>query len=329
MRLLAADPRWSAHRGRPPPRGRGAACPPRYRRRPSRGACAERRASRARGPDGRTCVRFSELEGTSVGVWGAGREIGSFASQLARRLPAARIVAAAFDDLPRAPPSVRRSGPPTRASSGRRRVARGAIGLRGRGALARGLDHRPELRELRAAGVPVTTATSLWLAEHGGAGVIGSPGTKGKSTTAALACHSLVPRVAGAALAGNIGVPALDLLDDSEAPELVVLELSSYQIADLQAGPEVALITNLVRRAHRLARLRAGLPRGQAADARAPGGARRRCCTARDAAARREPTGCRSCVLFGLRRRMGRDPRRVLAEARRAARAGGRAAAAR
>src|SRR6202142_4687730 len=45
-------------------------------------------------------MRFSELDGARVGVWGAGREARSFADQLARRLPSARIVAAAFDAPP-------------------------------------------------------------------------------------------------------------------------------------------------------------------------------------------------------------------------------------
>ncbi len=92
----------------------------------------------------------------------------------------------------------------------------------------------------------VTTPTSLWLAEHGSEGVIGVTGTKGKSTTAALTHHLALAAGRSASLAGNIGVPALDLLD-SEPAELVVLELSSYQIADLQRGPEVALYTNLYR----------------------------------------------------------------------------------
>ncbi len=106
--------------------------------------------------------------------------------------------------------------------------------------------HRPELFALRAAGTPVTTATSLWLAERGGAGVIGVTGTKGKSTTAALIAH--LARAAGVTtdLAGNIGVPALDLLDAPPA-ELAVIELSSYQIADLASGAEVAVVTNLYR----------------------------------------------------------------------------------
>ncbi len=92
----------------------------------------------------------------------------------------------------------------------------------------------------------MTTATALWLAERGGGGVIGVTGTKGKSTTAALVCH--LARVAGrpAQLAGNIGVPALDLLDEEPA-DVTVVELSSYQTADLQTGPEVALVTSLFR----------------------------------------------------------------------------------
>ena len=86
----------------------------------------------------------------------------------------------------------------------------------------------------------------MWLAEHGSAGVIGVTGTKGKSTTAALAFH--LARAAGRStqLAGNIGVPALDLLDAPPA-EVTILELSSYQIADLDTGTEVALVTNLFR----------------------------------------------------------------------------------
>ncbi len=196
-------------------------------------------------------MRFSELDGASVGVWGAGREISSFADQLARRLPSARIAAAAFDAPP--PADVRDT---LRAPDARILIARGAGDVDELVATLSGCDvvvrspgvsiYRPELQALRAAGTPVTTATSLWLAEHGGAGVIGVTGTKGKSTTAALAFH--LARSAGrtARLAGNIGVPALDLLDGERA-EVTVLELSSYHTADLQTGPEVALVTSLYR----------------------------------------------------------------------------------
>ena len=178
-----------------------------------------------------------------MGVWGAGREVRSFAKQLARRLPTARIVVAAFDTEPD-PGALEALGA---------RGARVAVGAEAAAALAScdvvvrspGVSiHREEMQSLREREVPVTTATGLWLAEREGNGVIGITGTKGKSTTATLAHH--LARAAGkrVELVGNIGAPALDLLD-REPAELVVLELSSYQIADLEIGPEVAVITSL------------------------------------------------------------------------------------
>lgn len=189
-------------------------------------------------------MRFSDLDGASVGVWGAGREIRSFASQLQRRLPAARISVVAFDAAPAAGE--------VEAIAADARVAVGTDVVEALAeceAIVRspGVSiHREEMRQLRERGIPISTATGLWLAEHGGRGVVGITGTKGKSTTAAMAHH--LARAAGhdTALAGNIGVPALDLLD-RDPPELVFLELSSYQIADLETGPETAVLINLYR----------------------------------------------------------------------------------
>ncbi|HEX4186763.1 MAG TPA: UDP-N-acetylmuramoyl-L-alanine--D-glutamate ligase [Solirubrobacteraceae bacterium] len=188
--------------------------------------------------------RFSELDGATVGVWGAGREIRSFAAQLARRLPAARLAVAAFDAPP--PADVHEA-----LGAGARVVAgpQAAEALGGCDVVVRspGVSiHRPELRALAAAGVPTRTATGLWLGERDGRRVIGVTGTKGKSTTAALACHLARARGLTVHLAGNIGAPALDLLD-ADPGELAVVELSSYQIADLEVGPEVAVVTSLFR----------------------------------------------------------------------------------
>lgn len=192
-------------------------------------------------------MRFSQLEGARVGVWGAGREIVSFADQLARRLPSAQIVVAAFDDAPPADVRELLKAPSARALAAADDDVVAALADCDVVVRSPGVSiHRPELRALQEAGVPVTTATALWLAEHGGAGVVGVTGTKGKSTTAALLAH--LARAAGRSvhLAGNIGVPALDLLDARPAA-LTVVELSSYHTADLQTGPEVALVTNLFK----------------------------------------------------------------------------------
>jgi UDP-N-acetylmuramoylalanine--D-glutamate ligase len=190
-------------------------------------------------------LRFSELDGASIGVWGAGREIRSLAAQLAHRLPLARIAVVALDTDPDGDVRAELAAPNASLVTGAEVTAALAscdVVVRSPGVSV----HRPELRRLRAAGTPVTTATGLWLAERGGRGVIAVTGTKGKSTTAALLAHLARADGREVALAGNIGVPALDLLD-RPSDELAVVELSSYQIADLQTGPEVAVVTNLFR----------------------------------------------------------------------------------
>jgi UDP-N-acetylmuramoylalanine--D-glutamate ligase len=102
--------------------------------------------------------------------------------------------------------------------------------------------YRPEILEARRNGTRFTSGTALWFAEHPRARVIAVTGTKGKSTTSAMIAH--VARALGlrTALAGNIGMPLLELLGEDAA--LWVIELSSFQTGD--AGPvDVGLITNL------------------------------------------------------------------------------------
>ncbi|MEO5963779.1 MAG: UDP-N-acetylmuramoyl-L-alanine--D-glutamate ligase, partial [Thermomonas sp.] len=93
--------------------------------------------------------------------------------------------------------------------------------------------------------------TGLWFAEHAttdgiATDVLCVTGTKGKSTTSALLAHLL--RCAGTrtALAGNIGVPLLELLD--ARADAWVVELSSYQTRDVAASgvrPRIAIVTNV------------------------------------------------------------------------------------
>jgi len=102
--------------------------------------------------------------------------------------------------------------------------------------------YRSELRSTRALGVEVTTPSNLWFAAHPAARTICITGTKGKSTTAALVAHLLRTGGAEVRLAGNIGTPLL-ACDDRDV-DWWVIELSSYQIADLEAAPGLALILN-------------------------------------------------------------------------------------
>jgi len=103
--------------------------------------------------------------------------------------------------------------------------------------------YREPLREAVSAGVRVTTASNLWFAFHPDARTICITGTKGKSTTAALLAHMMQNIGVRTRLGGNIGLPLLDC--DDEAVDWWVIELSSYQIADLVASPTISVILNI------------------------------------------------------------------------------------
>jgi UDP-N-acetylmuramoyl-L-alanine---L-glutamate ligase len=105
--------------------------------------------------------------------------------------------------------------------------------------------YRPAVQQLRDAGVRLTTGTNLWMAEHAEARVVAITGTVGKSTTANLVASLAMSRGERVILAGNLGRPLLDHIAPSDMPDLWVLELSSYQAADIERSPRVAVVLNL------------------------------------------------------------------------------------
>jgi UDP-N-acetylmuramoylalanine--D-glutamate ligase len=95
----------------------------------------------------------------------------------------------------------------------------------------------------------VTSQISIFF-ELCPAKIIGITGANGKSTTAALTVHLLENAVNEKVwLSGNIGnQPLLTALEKIKANDLVVLELSSFQLeqlAQIQKAPMIALLTNL------------------------------------------------------------------------------------
>lgn len=78
-----------------------------------------------------------------------------------------------------------------------------------------------------------------------GAEVIGVTGTKGKTTTTLLLGEMLKTTGRDVRVCGNMGVPMLDMLEGATAQTLFVIELSSYQLADLEVSPHTAIVTNL------------------------------------------------------------------------------------
>lgn len=103
-------------------------------------------------------------------------------------------------------------------------------------------DH-PELIRAREKGAQISSATQLFF-EICPCPIIGVTGTKGKGTTSTLIYEILKDTGKDVYLGGNIGLPALELMKDIWKESLVILELSSFQLQDLEKSPHIAVVLN-------------------------------------------------------------------------------------
>jgi UDP-N-acetylmuramoylalanine--D-glutamate ligase len=99
----------------------------------------------------------------------------------------------------------------------------------------------PLLVELRRSSTLVTSQTQLFL-ERCPAFVVGITGTKGKGTTATMLASILSAASRDCRLAGNIGIPPVGFLDELNSSDIVILELSSFQLQDLTRSPDAAIV---------------------------------------------------------------------------------------
>lgn len=90
----------------------------------------------------------------------------------------------------------------------------------------------------------ITSQTDLFLeAFHNQ--VIGITGTKGKSTTSTLIYHFIKESGHDVILAGNIGIPILDCVDDINESTIIVYELSAHQLQFINRSPRVGILLNV------------------------------------------------------------------------------------
>ncbi|MER2490412.1 UDP-N-acetylmuramoyl-L-alanine--D-glutamate ligase [Catenovulum sediminis] len=102
--------------------------------------------------------------------------------------------------------------------------------------------YRQELQKATKEGSLLTSSTNLWFEENRNAKTIIVSGTKGKSTTASLLAYLMQNLGLDVTLAGNIGLP---LLDVKAGKDWTILELSSYQLADFHGHCDGFILLNL------------------------------------------------------------------------------------
>lgn len=184
-------------------------------------------------------MRFAELERADVAVWGCGREGRAALAALRRRFSGKPLTLyCAADEVADA----REHGgenlrvidtPPDAHALGSHQVIVKSPGISA---------YKPGIVEAQTRGTRFTSGTALWFAENPDARVVAVTGTKGKSTTTAMIAHCARSLKIRTALAGNIGLPLLEL--DGQRADLWAIELSSFQTGE--AGPvEVGVIVSL------------------------------------------------------------------------------------
>lgn len=178
-------------------------------------------------------MRFEELTGRTVVIWGAGREGRAALDTLAALGIEAAVAVTGGGAVPDDLAAVTVAG---EAAVHRLETADVVV-------KSPGVPHTdPLFLRLRERGVAITSLTDLWLSENHER-VVAVTGTKGKSTTSALIHHLLDAVGVPSSLVGNGGTPVT--ADDPGDAQIAVVEVSSYQAADLTVSPRIAVVTSL------------------------------------------------------------------------------------
>ena len=102
----------------------------------------------------------------------------------------------------------------------------------------------PELVKEEKRGAIVTTEIEL-LMKMCPCKIIGVTGSDGKTTTTTLISEIIKNANYTCHLGGNIGIPLFTKLNEIKPEDVVVLELSSFQLMEMDVSPDIAVITNI------------------------------------------------------------------------------------
>ena len=180
-------------------------------------------------------ISWSDLPGSTVGIWGLGVE----GDANLRRLRSLGVTPVLVDDRPPVP-TIEDLPVLATAEGGLEALGRCEVVIKTPG-ISR---HRPEVGDLEGRAVSVVGGLGLWMEEADRERVVCVTGTKGKSTTAAVTGHLLGRLGHRVMVGGNIGRPPWDP-EVGTAYDFWIVETSSFQATDLASSPPVVAVTSL------------------------------------------------------------------------------------
>ena len=102
----------------------------------------------------------------------------------------------------------------------------------------------PELQKEVERGAILTTEIEMLMKLCPGK-IIGVTGSDGKTTTTTLVYEILKENGYHCYLGGNIGTPLFTKLKEMTKEDIIVLELSSFQLMGMEISPDISIITNI------------------------------------------------------------------------------------
>lgn len=102
----------------------------------------------------------------------------------------------------------------------------------------------PELAAEAERGAIITTEVEMVIELAPGL-VIGVTGSDGKTTTTTLIYEILKQDGYNCYLGGNVGTPLFTKIEEMQPEDIIVLELSSFQLMNMKISPKISVITNI------------------------------------------------------------------------------------